>query len=116
MGDISANFNRSEFACKCGCGFAVVDTELLEVLEGVRQYFCEPVSITSGNRCWKHNKKVGGADHSKHALGIAADIKVANVEPQDVYDYLDRIYPDRYGIGLYSGWVHIDVREEIARW
>ena len=25
MGDLSENFSRSEFECKCGCGFATVD-------------------------------------------------------------------------------------------
>ena len=54
MGDVSDNFSRSEFACKCGCGFNSVDVALLDALEQVREKF-GPVSITSGNRCPKHN-------------------------------------------------------------
>ena len=69
-------FKRSEFACKCGCGFAPVDNELLEVLSIVRVRFKSPVTINSACRCEAHNESVGGADGSKHKLGIAADIDI----------------------------------------
>ena len=37
MAQLSQYFKRSEFACKCGCGFNVVDTELLDVLIDVKK-------------------------------------------------------------------------------
>ena len=92
MPEISDNFKRSEFACKCGCGFDTVDAELVQVLEVVRFKYNSPVHITSGCRCDTHNKKVGGSDGSKHKLGIAADIVVEGVPPVDVYRFLTSIF------------------------
>lgn len=109
-------FARSEFACKCGCGFATVDVELLEVLEDLREFFGVPVTINSGCRCSKHNADVGGEPNSKHMQGIASDVTVKNTLPVKVYTYLDTKYPDKYGLGLYKGWVHIDVRPSKSRW
>lgn len=117
MSRVSKNFKRSEFKCKCGnCTFEAVDVELLEVLEDLRAWADGPITITSGNRCADHNSAVGGAPGSKHVSGIAADIKVADISTEEVYRYLDSKYPNKYGIGLYDNWVHIDVRSEKARW
>ena len=116
MGDISKYFNRSEFACKCGCGFATVDVELIEVLQTLRYKFNQPVTITSACRCDEHNKKVGGSYGSKHKQGIAADIVVEQVSASDVYRYLDSMYGDRFGLGKYDEFTHIDVRQNKARW
>lgn len=116
MSDLSNYFSRSEFACKCGCGFAAVDKELLSVLEVVRITFNSPVTINSACRCDKHNKSVGGADGSKHKLGIAADIVVKGVSPDDVHKLLIESYPSQYGIGKYNSFTHIDVRQGAARW
>lgn len=109
-------FKREEFACKCGCGFAVVDYELLEVLTSVREHFGNAVIINSSARCEAHNKAVGGADGSKHKLGIAADIFVKGFTAENVYSYLDSKYPKKYGIGKYRTFTHIDVRAGKARW
>ena len=113
---LSKHFTREEFACKCGCGFSAVDAELLSVLLGVREHYDAPVTITSGCRCEEHNARVGGAKASKHRIGIAADIQVAGAQPEDVTAHLNRVYPDKYGIGQYAKWVHIDVRDRAARW
>ena len=109
-------FKRSEFECFCGCGFNTVDYELAEVVDKLREHFNAPVFITSGCRCEAHNKAIGGAKSSKHMLGIASDLKVAGVNPTQVYDYLNKEYPNKYGIGLYRTWVHIDIRADKARW
>ena len=116
MGDISKNFSRSEFACKCGCGFMAVDVELLKTLETVRSHFNRAVKITSACRCESHNKGVGGSQGSKHKLGIAADIQVKGVKPYDVYLFLDAFMPNSYGIGVYKSFTHIDIRKTKARW
>lgn len=109
-------FKREEFACGCGCGFSTVDYELAEVLDDLREHFGQPITITSGCRCSTHNKAVGGEPKSKHMEGFAADIKVRNVNPNIVYSWLDSKYPDKFGLGLYSSWVHVDVRPTRARW
>ena len=114
MGDVSDNFSRSEFACKCGCGFNSVDVALLDALEQVREKF-GPVSITSGNRCPKHNAGVGGAAHSYHTKGLAADFKVG-ASPTVVQDWLCKTWPNKYGKGRYPSWNHLDVRDDDTRW
>ena len=109
-------FKRSEFACKCGCGFAVVDAELLDLLTDVREHFGLSVTINSACRCEAHNKAVGGADGSKHKLGIAADIVVKNTPSSLVHAYITDKYPDQYGVGSYNSFTHVDVRGEKGRW
>jgi uncharacterized protein YcbK (DUF882 family) len=114
---IGKYFTRDEFKCKCNlCEFDCVDKELLEVLDEVRENFDRAITITSGNRCISHNHSVGGATKSKHLYGIACDFKVDGVSSDEVYEYLDNKYPDKYGIGRYDGRTHIDVREDKARW
>lgn len=116
MGKLSEHFNRSEFACNCGCGFDTVDAELLRVLEDLRNHFKEPVHINSGCRCRKHNIEVKGSEKSQHLTGRAADIVVKNHPPEDVQYYLQMEYPDRYGIGTYRNFTHIDTRGYRVRW
>ena len=48
MGDISENFNRSEFACKCGCGLVGVSDYLISLLQIVRTSLGESMVVTSG--------------------------------------------------------------------
>ena len=116
MGNFSEHFSKSEFACHCGCGFDSVSPELVSVLEDVRTHFDAPVKINSGCRCEKHNAKVGGVPNSQHVQGIAADIVVTGINNNRVADYLEGKYPDRCGIGRYSSFTHIDVRQAKARW
>lgn len=109
-------FKREEFACKCGCGYDTVDAELLDVLVELRHRFGEPIVINSGCRCDTHNTNVGGSPKSQHLLGRAADIAVKNVHPTQVYEYLDELYPDQYGIKAYATFTHIDTRTNRGRW
>ena len=110
------HFTRAEFMCKCGCGFQTVDAELLAVLEDLRDMYQRPVRINSGCRCPQWNKQVGGEEGSEHLRGTAADIAIEGVATSGIYNYLIGQYPGKYGIGLYPTWVHIDVRQRMARW
>jgi uncharacterized protein YcbK (DUF882 family) len=118
-------FERDEFACECGCGFDVADSELLDVLEGLRHEFGKPVIITGGNRCISHNEKVQKeanenykpfSSKSQHIFGKAVDFKIEDVHEDKVARYLENEYPNTYGIGRYNGRTHIDVRKNKARW
>lgn len=117
MGDLNEHFSRTEFECKCGkCNTRGVDVELLTALTKIREHFNARVTITSGNRCKIWNTNQGGAKGSEHTKGIAADFKVEGQSPHSVASLLDEWYPDKYGIGTYPSWVHLDVRETKARW
>ncbi len=109
------HFLRSEFKCFC-CDFDVVDAELLQVLTDVREHFNKPVIINSACRCEAHNKIVGGSSKSQHLLGKASDIVVKGVHSWEVGNYLRVKYPNKYGIGEYDTFTHIDVRKDKARW
>ena len=116
MGDISKHFSRCEFSCKCGCGFTTVDVELLKVIEELRVYFQNRITITSGCRCSSHNIRSGGSKNSKHMEGIAADFKIERVHSDAVYYYLIKQYKNKYGIGRYKGRTHLDIRSNATRW
>ena len=138
MGDLTKNFSKSEFECRCGCGFTIQDPTLVEKLQTLRDslnvIYPEKVwiQITGPSRCPEHNEKVQKqynpnyvpySSKSKHMEGIACDFKVwrgkgciKQVPPSIVYGLLDCWFPDRYGIGLYHNRVHLDTRPTKARW
>jgi uncharacterized protein YcbK (DUF882 family) len=113
----SKNFKRSEFACKCGCGFDVVDAELLNLLEFVREsiYCNTPMNISSGNRCPKHNLKEKGEVGSKHLEAEAVDVHNDFKTPEYVLKQFNKLFPDKYGFGIYDWGVHIDIHPGHAR-
>lgn len=117
MGNLSANFDREEFECKCQdkCGFDTVDAKLLEMLQAARDEF-GPITINSACRCDAHNKAVGGSDKSQHKLGRAADIVGSGlVTVRALHKFFDAHYPE-CGMGKYTTFLHIDSRGHKARW
>lgn len=114
---VSEHFKIREFAQKDGrCDKILIDSELVEVLEDVRTHFNKPVIITSGYRTPEYNAKVGGAKNSQHTKGTAADIRIKEVPADKVQQYLKHKYKNKYGIGSYWTFTHIDTRKEKARW
>ena len=116
MGRISSHFRREEFSCNCGCGWDTVDAKLIHVLEFARHHFNAPIKINSGCRCKVYNQSVGGSSGSQHRFGKAADIVVHGVKASEVQEWLDTEYHDALGIGSYTLFPHVDVRDKKARW
>lgn len=126
MGDLTKNISRHEVACHCGCGDDSMDIETIRVVQEVCDHFARFMArpkvtliVTSGYRCLKHNnsKAVGSNSASQHPRGRAMDINIVDVHPHNVYDYLDKKYPGKYGIGKYDDFTHIDTRTNgPARW
>jgi len=116
MGDLSKNFSRWEFQCKCGCGYDTVDYLLLSELQKLRDELNSAISINSGSRCKNHNSNVGGSSRSMHVQAKAADIVVSGYTSKEVFDILTCRFPNYYGKGLYNSFVHFDVRETPATW
>jgi uncharacterized protein YcbK (DUF882 family) len=117
MMKLSGDFSRSEFKCNCGkCDYDTVDSELIDVLQSLRNFMGVQIRITSGNRCPEYNQIIGGAKSSYHIRGRAADIQVEGVSPSVIQGYLNNAYPDKFGIGSYSSFTHIDTRTKKARW
>lgn len=113
---LSANFKVKEFACTDGSDPIFVDTELVNVLQKIRNHFGKSVTITSAYRTPTKNKACGGQTYSQHLYGKAADIKVKGVTPKKVAAYAETLLKNKGGIGTYSTFVHIDVRSTKSRW
>lgn len=113
---LSANFKVREFACNDGSDPIFISSELVEVLQKIRDHFGKPVNINSGFRTASYNKKVGGATYSQHLYGTAADIRISGVSPKNIAAYAETLLPNKGGIGIYKDFVHIDVREVKSRW
>lgn len=114
---LSANFRVREFKCKDGSDPIFISSELVTVLQKIRDHYGKAVTINSAYRTPTYNKKVGGVAQSQHVYGTAADIKVAGVKPADLYKWIDaNVLKGTGGLGLYSTFVHVDVREGKSRW
>lgn len=113
---ISDHFRLKEFRCKDGTDPVFVDGGLVSILESVRSKFGKRVVITSGYRTPSHNSRIGGSKFSQHMYGRAADIVVEDVKPEVVYNFLCEAFPNSCGFGLYHSFVHVDCRENKARW
>ena len=113
---LSNNFKVSEFACKDGSDPVFIDTDLVEILQKIRDHFKTPVTINSAFRTASYNKKVGGATYSEHQYGMAADIVVSGVKPSEVANYAETLLKNTGGIGRYATFTHVDVRKTKSRW
>jgi len=111
MGDLTKNFSRWEFKCKCSeCKHRKIhiDLNLVYRLEEIRDLLGgKPIDITSGVRCKAENKRSGGDSNSPHVLGKGSDIQVKGVKPVEVALMAEAV--DGVRIGVYPNHVHIDV-------
>lgn len=110
FGDMSEHFKASEFQCKDKSEYLLIATELLDILENIREHFNAKVTIDSGYRTPSWNTKVGGTGNSYHCKGMAADIVVKGHSSKEVAKYADSIMKNG-GIIRHTNFTHIDVRE-----
>lgn len=79
-------------------------------LDLIREDLGLPVFVTSGFRCKKLNRLVGGAlsPISQHTKGQAADIRVDGMDTEDLYQHIKSsgIEFDQL-IQEYDSWVHV---------
>lgn len=65
----------------------------VNVLQPLRDYYNKPVVITSGYRCGKLNKLIGGVNHSQHMKGEAVDLVVLGEDLKSVFLYIKNNLP-----------------------
>jgi uncharacterized protein YcbK (DUF882 family) len=98
-----------------------------ELLERIRSRWGGAIVVISGYRSPAYNRAVGGAKHSQHVLGTAADIRCANLDDLPRLKFLiDTMIkggelPALGGYGVYANWLHVDCRDKpadghIAQW
>lgn len=127
---LTAHFNSREFDCRDGTAVPVRDYNGLTYLcktylEPLRAKY-GPVHINSGYRTAAYNRKVGGAPGSYHIYDVhdggdeAADITCAKGSPREWHATLNWIRQHRRngkgGLGLYSSFVHVDLRDYPSDW
>ncbi len=113
---VAKYFKLSEFACPC-CNHVMLHPKLLAKLMELRNTLERPVYITSGYRCSRYNQKIGGVPNSYHRIGLAADIKVGDINLIELLEMCENI--DFNGIGFYEkkNFLHLDVRPtKRSRW
>lgn len=88
---------------------ACLKPELVRLLKKVERHYGKPVVVTSGYRSPKHNKRIGGANGSRHTTCEAADVQVKGVSKWELAKHV-RSMSDRGGVGTYchTQSVHID--------
>jgi uncharacterized protein YcbK (DUF882 family) len=99
---------------------------LCDLLEAIREAAGnEPLHVNSGYRSLAYDEKlyeasvkdgdVAPASRSQHPKGRAADITHATMRPVALFSLVLKMYedgkiPQLGGVGLYPGFIHVDVR------
>ena len=89
------------------------------VFQPIRDHFGVPIGVSSGYRCKKLNKAIGGSKYSQHMIGEALDLdadiygKVTNAE---IFNYIkDNLEWDQmiweFGDEEEPNWVHVSYKE-----
>ena len=107
MGDLTANFDLKEYACKCGCGVADIKQELAVKVQQVRDLVGRSIVINSGVRCARHNGNIGASETSSHIGGWAAYLKYSGSAQR--YELLNAIMPVFDRVGIAKTFIHVDV-------
>ena len=102
------SFSPAEIASR-DSGALKLNTEAMDKLQSLRDALGKPLIVLSAYRSPEHNKAVGGAPASKHMLGEAFDISMANHDPADFEAAARKA--GFLGFGFYprSGFIHIDL-------
>lgn len=137
MGDLTNNFSRKEFACKCGCGFDTVDIKTILALQSCVDHYKSTtnktvsMTINCGCRCKKHNDSLRAlfvsskgkqgedtAPNSQHIYGRAADIMLMvdhkQVSAKEVSAYFKENFKE-LSVGTYASFTHVDSRTGDAK-
>lgn len=116
---LSPHFRVREFRCRDGSDPIFIDSELVTLLQKVRDHFGKAVHINSAFRTASYNaKQKKAAKYSQHLYGKAADIWIADVSVDTLAAYAETLLPNKGGIGRYytDGFVHVDTRANKSRW
>ncbi|HOL39381.1 MAG TPA: D-Ala-D-Ala carboxypeptidase family metallohydrolase [Dictyoglomaceae bacterium] len=103
---ISKNFYLSDFQCRC-CQRVMLHPDLLEKMDRLSEEVKEKIQITSGYRCEKHNKEVGGVPNSKHTKGLACDLTCKNLK--ETYESVKKLGFSFTKLDERKKYIHVEV-------
>ena len=88
-------------------------TRLAQFCERVRSILNVPMNITSGVRCPKLNKKVGGTDNSDHIKLLAIDFVPSKIKLKTAFDKIRKSNLDYKQLILEKNtWIHISLGDK----
>jgi len=87
-------------------------TLCVELMEKVRALKGFPISVSSGYRCDRLNRAVGGSGTSQHRLGEACDFVINGLTVEEAYQLIKNsgIEFDQL-IQEFDSWIHISFRK-----
>ena len=117
MGDLTRNFSKREFACKCGdcqCDGSGMSKDFVNRLQRTRDRYGKPISVNSGVRCTAHNKDEGGKPDSEHLDGEGGDIGAKT--SRERYELLPLLMKEFNRIGISKdGFFHLGISKTKAQ-
>ena len=121
---MTKNFSKEEFDCNDGSEMPInIYHNLVKVanqLQILRDELKKPIHINSAYRSEEYNASIGGVKDSQHIMGRAADIVIKGMTPIEVSEVIEKLIEKGHmlqgGIGIYSSFVHYDIRGTKARW
>lgn len=104
------NFSPAEIASR-GDGSIRISRALMDKLQALRTALNCPLILNSVYRDPAHNRKVGGAKDSYHMKGLAADVSMANHDPEAFEAAARKV--GFTGFGFYppkkGNFIHLDI-------
>ena len=86
------------------------------VLDPLREAYGKPITVTSGYRCPRLNRAVGGAANSQHIKGEAADITAGSPsENLYIYNLLKNLPIDQAINERKGSWIHVSYSSRRCR-
>jgi uncharacterized protein YcbK (DUF882 family) len=121
---MTKNFSKEEFDCNDGSEMPInVYHNMVKVanqLQTLRDYIGKPIQVNSAWRSEEYNASIGGVKNSQHIMGRAADIVIKGMTPIEVSKIIEELVSKgdmlQGGLGIYSSFVHYDIRGTKARW
>ena len=121
---MTKNFTKEEFDCNDGSEMPInIYHNMVKVanqLQVLRDELKKPIHINSAYRSEDYNKQIGGVKNSQHIMGRAADIVIKGMTPIEVSKIIEELISKgdmlQGGLGIYSSFVHYDIRGTKARW
>ena len=96
------------------CAYHLLHVLVEQLLDPIREAWGEPIVVSSGYRCKELNTLVGGAQHSHHLLGCAADLIAGNkTDHRRLFNLIQQMQREgkiRFTQLIWEGdgrWIHI---------
>ena len=107
------------------CAYHLLHVLVEQLLDPIREAWGEPIVVSSGYRCKELNELVGGAKHSHHLIGCAADLICGNrADHRKLFRLIQKIQQEgriKFTQLIWEGdgrWIHIsyvpsDLRSQV---